>query len=90
MMDAYSVIGPWKVWRNIFDGDKLPEDRGQLLYERWLQLYATQDDWDMTKKSWTKVSNLFNTLATQAGSFDGSAYLEFDKLRKNFIKRKSK
>ena len=90
MMDAYQVIGPWKVWRNIFDGDKLPEDRGQLLYERWLQLYAMQDDWDMTKKGWTKVSNLFNTLATQAGSFDGSAYLEFDKLRKNFIKRKSK
>ena len=90
MMDAYQVIGPWKVWRNIFDGDKLPEDRGQLLYERWLQLHAMQDDWDMTKKGWTKVSNLFNTLATQAGSFDGSAYLEFDKLRKNFIKRKSK
>ena len=90
MMDAYQVIGPWKVWKNIFDGDKLSEDRGQLLYERWLQLYATQDDWDMTKKSWIKVSNLFNTLATQAGSFDGSAYLEFDTLRKNFIKRKSK
>ena len=90
MIDAYSVIGPWKVWRNIFDGDKLPEDRGQLLYERWLQLHAMQDDWTMTKNSWIKVSNLFNTLATQAGSFDGSAYLEFDKLRKNFIKRKSK
>ena len=87
MIDAYSVIGPWKVWRNIFDGDKLPEDRGQLLYERWLDLQSVQDDWTMSKSSWTKITTLFNTLTTQAGSLDGDAWIAFDKLRKNFNKR---
>ena len=87
MIDAYSVIGPWKVWRNIFDGDKLPEDRGQLLYERRLDLQSVQDDWTMSKSSWTKITTLFNTLTTQAGSLDGDAWIALDKLRKNFNKR---